>query len=51
MNSALNNKENLFVISRGFMATKLNRIGFVWNEAGIFDLAGEAFTVPLVKNG
>ena len=50
MNSALNNSQDLAFISRSFMALKKNKLGFYWYKDGLFELNGEALTVPLGKN-
>ncbi len=47
LNSAKNNSIELFDIPFTFMSLKLNHsTGFIWTPNGLFDLSGQAITVP-----
>ena len=48
LNGAQNHEADLYQLPFAFWQLKLNSSGFFWNNNGIFNLAGQALTVPVV---
>ena len=48
LNGAQNHEADLYQLPFAFWQLKLNSSGFCWNNNGIFNIAGQALTVPVV---
>jgi hypothetical protein len=49
INGACNHAVDLYQLPFGFSQLQLNRAGFYWLESGLFDVIGQALTVPDVN--